>query len=56
VIHDKLQKLVDIQTADEGLWAVPLGRPQRMAEAEMQRALRLLHAVIESRTKNEKRG
>jgi len=49
MINDELQALVDKQAEDEGLWAVPLGKPQPIAEAHLQKELRRLHAAIERR-------
>lgn len=47
VIQDALQKLVDEQSEDQGLWFVAQFSP----EANLQEALRKLHAAIEARSK-----
>ena len=48
MIKDKLQKLVDEQAEDEGLWFVY----ETITEDYLQRALRKLHAAIEIRENN----
>lgn len=36
------------QALDEGLWSMPIGRMQTIAEAHLQQELRRLHAAIEN--------
>ncbi len=43
----QIQKVVNEQAEDEGLWSVPAEGLQPIAEAYLQQELRRLHAVIE---------
>jgi hypothetical protein len=45
---EKIQKIVDEQAENEGLWSVPIGRLQTISEANLQHELRVLHATIET--------
>lgn len=42
-----IQRAVELQALDEGLWAVPAFGTQPIGEAYLQQALRALHRVIE---------
>ena len=42
-----LQALVNEQAEDVGLWSLPVGRLQFIAEAHLQQELRKLHKLIE---------
>lgn len=44
---DRLVELVDEQSRDEALWAVPVFGTQSISEAYIQQALRDLHAAVE---------
>lgn len=44
-----IQRLVDLQAEDEGLWV----QPERVSEAYLQQHLRMLHEVIEGKTSAE---
>jgi hypothetical protein len=45
MIYDKLQKLVDEQAEEEGLWFIAETAPEEV----LQRALRKLHKAVENR-------
>lgn len=45
---EEIQSVVDEQAEDEGLWSIPMDRPQYIAEAHLQQELRKLHHVIEA--------
>ena len=50
---DAIQKLVDEQAEDLGLWSTPFARTHTIAEAHLQQELRRLHEVIEVRSQEQ---
>ena len=51
MIQDELQKIVDEQAEDQGLWFTAQSAP----EGYLQEALRRLHKAIEARGEKEKK-